>query len=571
VDNALAAAPFIQSIGWTLVHFLWQGTVIAGGVAAALRGLAGAASTTRYAVACGGLALMLAAPVVTFVSLSDQTAEARANAASSSDVPTVVAASAAEGSAMPVELGSTPALQLPTFRVETLLPVTVAVWMAGVLLFSVRLVVSSLAVERLKRTGTQDVDDRVVVLLSTLSRRLGLGRSVRVLQSAIVNVPTVVGCLRPVILLPASVVSGLPIAHLEAVIAHELAHVRRHDYLVNLGQATIETLLFYHPAVWWCSRQIRIEREHCCDDIVVHACGDRLAYITALTDLEDLRRPRTALALSASGGRLIDRVRRLLTSRPAQQGSRAWVLVSALAVTLVLVLSASTYSYMGVDPAVAPDPQVPAPAPPAVPSSPVPPPAPAPRAVPSLVVPPATLAPRALPAPVPPQVPAPPAVPLVVPPLRPAPLALPAPVPSQVPAPPAAPLVVPPPRPAPLAPVALPPVAPQVPAPPAAPLVVPPPRSAPPAPVALPPVAPPQVPAPPAPQPGPVADSDIGRQRLRAELAALELTLAKLGVDLRQVAVQLDRRARSRQVDELAKLRESLEALRKQLDAIQAR
>ena len=104
-----------------------------------------------------------------------------------------------------------------------------------------------------------------------------------------VRVPTIVGCLRPVILLPASVVTGLPASHLDAVLAHELAHVRRHDYLVNVLQSLVETLLFYHPAVWWCSRQIRIEREHCCDDLVVEACGDRVVYAHALAQLEELR------------------------------------------------------------------------------------------------------------------------------------------------------------------------------------------------------------------------------------------------------------------------------------------
>src|SRR4030095_1390777 len=103
-------------------------------------------------------------------------------------------------------------------------------------------------------------------------------------EPALAAVPPLVGWLRPGILLPASVVIGLPAAHLDAVLAHELAHVRRHDYLVIALQAIVETLLFYHPAVWWCSRQMRIEREHCCDELAVQACGDRVAYATAPAD-----------------------------------------------------------------------------------------------------------------------------------------------------------------------------------------------------------------------------------------------------------------------------------------------
>jgi hypothetical protein len=141
-----------------------------------------------------------------------------------------------------------------------------------------------------------------------------------VMQSAMVAVPALVGWLRPVILLPASVVTGMPATHLDAVIAHELAHVRRHDYLINALQAVVETLLFYHPAVWWCSRQVRIEREHCCDDLAVMACGDRVEYATALANLEELRRGDMPLALAVTDGPLLGRVRRLLGVRPAHEG-----------------------------------------------------------------------------------------------------------------------------------------------------------------------------------------------------------------------------------------------------------
>ena len=98
--------------------------------------------------------------------------------------------------------------------------------------------------------------------------------------------PTVIGWLKPVVLLPASALAGLTPRQLEAILAHELAHIRRHDYLVNLLQTLVETLLFYHPAVWWLSRRIRVERENCCDDLAVSLCGDPVAYAAALADLE---------------------------------------------------------------------------------------------------------------------------------------------------------------------------------------------------------------------------------------------------------------------------------------------
>ena len=134
-----------------------------------------------------------------------------------------------------------------------------------------------------------------------LSRRLHIATPVKLLESTLVDVPTVIGWLKPVMLLPASALAGLAPAQLEAIFAHELAHVRRHDYLVNLLQTVVETLLFYHPAVWWLSARIRAERENCCDDLAVALCGDPVAYARALADLEELRGTGGRLVMAANG------------------------------------------------------------------------------------------------------------------------------------------------------------------------------------------------------------------------------------------------------------------------------
>ena len=144
------------------------------------------------------------------------------------------------------------------------------------------------------------------------------------LESAAVTVPTLVGWVRPVVLLPAAALSGLTPEQLEAILAHELAHVRRHDYLVNLLQSLVETLLFYHPAVWWVSAEVRAEREHCCDDLAVAVCGDRLVYVSALAELTSME--RRAFALAATDGSLLDRVRRIL-GRPVERAPRAAAVV----------------------------------------------------------------------------------------------------------------------------------------------------------------------------------------------------------------------------------------------------
>ena len=142
--------------------------------------------------------------------------------------------------------------------------------------------------------------------------RVGLVRPVTVVESARVSVPTVLGWMRPAILLPFAVATRLTPSQLEAVLAHELAHVRRYDYPMNLFQVAVETTLFYHPVVWWVSSRIRAEREHCCDDIAVSTGGDAVEYAAALVELNTLRATTGTLALAATSGGLGTRVRRLL-------------------------------------------------------------------------------------------------------------------------------------------------------------------------------------------------------------------------------------------------------------------
>ena len=145
-------------------------------------------------------------------------------------------------------------------------------------------------------------------------------------ESLLVEVPTVIGWLRPMILLPASALVGLSPQQLESLLVHELAHIRRHNYLVNLVQTTVETLLFYHPAVWWVSQQVREEREDCCDDLAVAVCGDVLVYARALAELEQLRAVGPHLAVAANGGHLLRRIQRLIGSpAPISRGLTSWI------------------------------------------------------------------------------------------------------------------------------------------------------------------------------------------------------------------------------------------------------
>ena len=158
-------------------------------------------------------------------------------------------------------------------------------------------------------------------MLDRLARRMNLTPPIRLLESADSIGPAVIGWVRPAILIPAGMATGLGPTELESILDHELAHIRRLDYLVNLIQSVVETLLFYHPAVWWVSRRIQVEREHCCDDIAIEVCGDRLAFARALTRLEAFRFD-SGLAVAAHSGSLLARIRRI--AEPRRESFCSW-------------------------------------------------------------------------------------------------------------------------------------------------------------------------------------------------------------------------------------------------------
>lgn len=312
------SVPFSDALGWALVHSLWQGTL-----AAALVALVRPARW-RYVAGCFALVAVLAAFAFTFwLGLPGR------GAAASSVRPLVFAAVGADGDAVAA----------PKWR-DGELPAWVALfWMAGVVWFQVRTFAGWLAARRLRRRGTCVAPEEWRARLRMLAARLGVWQRVELLESALAQVPVVVGYLRPAILVPVGFWSAMPPAQIEAILLHELAHVRRHDYLVNLLQTMVEGLLFYHPAIWWISGVVRAEREYCCDDLAVASsgAGGAYEYALALAALEAGRSEagwESAAGMAATGGNLMTRIERLLYPR---QERRGWVLTPAV-LTVALVL-----------------------------------------------------------------------------------------------------------------------------------------------------------------------------------------------------------------------------------------
>jgi TonB family protein len=223
--------------------------------------------------------------------------------------------------------------------VDHWVPWVLLAWFAGVVVYVVRLNVGLIVAHRLKSRDTHAAAEELQRVFEVLRRRLGIARAVRLMHSARVQVPTVIGWLRPVVLIPASCLTGLSADQIEAIFCHELAHVRRHDYLVSVFQSVVEALLFYHPAVWWVSKQVRRERECCCDEMAVEVGGDVLTYARALSYLEEHRACVPEFVLGANGGVLKMRIKRLLGSKEDVAGSP----FAALVVLAVVVAFAGSY------------------------------------------------------------------------------------------------------------------------------------------------------------------------------------------------------------------------------------
>lgn len=297
----------VSALGWTLLHAVWQGFVVALLVVIALFLLRRSSSLARYWTSISALGLQLATSVFTFWFYYQPVLAATTSLPKATFIPTAIAQNGA------YKMAVLPWYKQVLWFLQAHLDTVVLLWGVGASVLLLRLLVNWVLVQQLKSEGIQLTEPRLQVVFKRLMSSLQIKKTVLLFESARVSSPLVIGFFKPVVLLPIGLATGLSTAQIEAVLAHELAHIKRHDYLINLLQSLVEVVYFFHPALWWVSARVRQERENCCDDCAVSVCGSKLALAQALTFVEEYRQtPTLAMALHNGKMPLLCRIQRIL-------------------------------------------------------------------------------------------------------------------------------------------------------------------------------------------------------------------------------------------------------------------
>lgn len=320
-----------SALGWTLIHSIWQGFAIL--LVFGILYYVFKPSVTRYRLGIGALTLQFVAAIATFFTIYQPVSTS-----------TALPSNQAFGNFLlnNPNLIFTPKrltlLQQIEFFLQNNLDVFVMIWMLGTTLLLLRLVVGFTHVQSLKVQQVNPISADIQALMNALLEKTQIPATIKLLESARATVPMTIGWIKPVVLLPVGIASGLTIKQLEAILAHELAHIKRYDYLVNIFQNFVEILFFFHPATWFISGKVRDERENCCDDFAVEICGDSLVLAKALTQVASFQQqPRLAMAFGAKRQTFMDRIKRIVginDSKPMSYGNWAAVLGMILVVAL---------------------------------------------------------------------------------------------------------------------------------------------------------------------------------------------------------------------------------------------
>ncbi len=342
----------INALGWSLFHIIWQGFVIAVFLGLLLWVLRNKTAHIRYLITFSSLLIFVGLSVYNFnnnfnTELSDQQFKIDQNYTENEllsielkvENRTIVSNQFISG------------LKNELIKIDKYFPIVVNVWIIGLFIFVLKFILGFIYSNRLKFIGTNDVSEKWTQSFQTIQSYLKVNRTIRYIESHLIKIPMVIGYFKPVVIIPVEMLTQMPFNQIEAIIAHEIAHIRRNDYILNVLQTIIETLFFFHPAVWYISNQIRKERENCCDDMALTVCRESMVYAKALVSVQELtfRKHYSAVAFSGKKKYLLNRIKRLIMKPKVKSNLIDRIIAAVVILSGVLALSftysAKTYDY----------------------------------------------------------------------------------------------------------------------------------------------------------------------------------------------------------------------------------
>lgn len=334
--NTLIPSNVAEALGWTILHSLWQASIIGAALMFLLKVMKNTQANQRYLLSLVALFSVLLVAVITFFTIYQPHSQ-------------IITSDLSEETAW---------FSFPTFQESektwddyVSIGIDMAnkyshelslLWLIGVAFLSIRFLINLLYVYHLKTYKIKPASIEWEARLRFIAEKIKIHRQIKLVESALVQIPTVVGWLKPVILFPLGMFTALPPHEIESILAHELAHIRRNDFIINILQSIVEILFFYHPAVWYISKQIENERENCCDDIAIALTGDSLTYIKALTNLATLKinALTPALAIIGRNGSLLQRVSRIAhNANLVNRWARQHTISPKLSASIILIMS----------------------------------------------------------------------------------------------------------------------------------------------------------------------------------------------------------------------------------------
>lgn len=335
----------INALGWSIFHILWQGVILVLFLGLFLRLLRNKSSNVRYFIAVIGLVAIVGLSVMNFVQNYEKSANIYTKPTHYEKISNNVLFDFSDTENNFYTLSRYDDIKNIVLKVDKYFPFMVNLWILGVVIFTLKFILGFLYTVRLKNAKTNLVPNQWIKRFQTIQNKLGIHKSITYLESYIIKIPVVLGHLKPVVLVPAEMLTGMPGNQIEAIIAHELAHIRRNDYIINVLQTIVETIFFFHPAVWYISAQIRKERENCCDDLALTVCNESIVYAKALVSIQELtlNRHYSAVAFSGNKKHVLNRIKRMIM-KPKEKSNITDKLIAAFIIFSSFIALSFSYA-----------------------------------------------------------------------------------------------------------------------------------------------------------------------------------------------------------------------------------